>query len=213
MPSIDALASTLTPVLLGFSLSLGLIVAIGAQNAFVLRQGIRREHVLGVVLFCVLADALLIIAGVAGVAEVLASRAWLSRGLALTGALFLAVYGVRALLRAVHPQPLVAVVGGPPQGLRAVMLQAAAFTLLNPHVYVDTVLLVGNLGARQPAGLRPWFVTGAVAGSAVWFALLGAGGRWLAPWFARERAWRLLDLATGATMCVLALRLLSRALT
>lgn len=197
---------------LGLSLSLGLIIAIGAQNAFVLRQGIRREHVLGVVLFCVLADGVLIAAGVAGVAEALGQRAWLGRLLAFAGVAFLAGYGLRALLRAWRPQTLVAAPGGDDPGLRAVLLQAAGFTLLNPHVYLDTVLLVGNLGARQPSELRAWFVAGAVAGSALWFCLLGLGGRWLAPWFARARAWQVLDLLTGATMWVIALRLLPQAL-
>ncbi len=197
------------PFALGFSLSLGLLVAIGAQNAFVLRQAIRRQHVLAVVLWCVLADAVLVIVGVCGVARVLGHSPRLSHALALAGVLFLVAYGARALVHARRPRGLVTAVGAPDPGWRAVMLQAAAFTLLNPHVYLDTVLLVGNLGARQPAGLRVWFVAGAIAASTSWFVLLGFGGRWLAPCFARARAWQILDMLTGTTMCVLALRLLA----
>jgi L-lysine exporter family protein LysE/ArgO len=183
-----------------FLLSLGLIVAIGAQNAFVLRQGLRREHVGGVVLFCALADALLIAAGVLGMAQALGERPLLARALALAGAGFLAVYGWRALRRARHPQQLQAAQGSAGLSRSGAVAQAAAFTLLNPHVYLDTVLLVGSIGAQQPAGLRGWFVAGASAASMVWFGLLGFGARWLAPWFARPRAWQVLDVLIGLTM-------------
>lgn len=131
----------------GLALSLGLIVAIGAQNAFVLRQGLRREHVGAVVLFCAAADALLVAAGVLGMARALGQSPGLARALALAGAVFLAAYGWQALRRARHPHRLSAAEGG--AGLRrgAALAQAAAFTLLNPHVYLDTVLLVGSIGA------------------------------------------------------------------
>jgi L-lysine exporter family protein LysE/ArgO len=187
----------------GFLLSLGLIVAIGAQNAFVLRQGLRREHVGSVVLFCALADALLIAAGVLGMAQALGERPLLARALALAGAGFLAVYGWQALRRARHPQRLQAAQGSAGLSRGAALAQAAAFTLLNPHVYLDTVLLVGSIGAQQPAGVRGWFVAGASAGSMVWFGLLGFGARWLAPWFARPRAWQVLDVLIGLTMWTL----------
>jgi L-lysine exporter family protein LysE/ArgO len=183
-----------------FLLSLGLIVAIGAQNAFVLRQGLRREHVGSVVLFCALADALLIAAGVLGMAQALGERPLLARALALAGAGFLAVYGWQALRRARHPQQLQAARDGAGLSRSGALAQAAAFTLLNPHVYLDTVLLVGSIGAQQPAGLRGWFVAGASAASMVWFGLLGFGARWLAPWFARPRAWQVLDVLIGLTM-------------
>ncbi len=196
----------------GLALSLGLIVAIGAQNAFVLRQGLRREHVGSVVLFCALADAALIAAGVLGMAQALAQSPGLARALALAGAAFLAAYGWRALRRARQPQPLVAAAGG--QGLQrgAALAQAAAFTLLNPHVYLDTVLLVGSIGAQQPPPLRGWFIAGASGASLGWFVLLGYGARWLAPWFARPRSWQVLDGLIGATMFVLAALLLRHAL-
>jgi L-lysine exporter family protein LysE/ArgO len=196
----------------GLALSLGLIVAIGAQNAFVLRQGLRRERVGSVVLFCAVADAALIAAGVLGMAQALGESPRLARALALAGAVFLAVYGWQALRRARHARRLTAAAGG--EGLRqgAAVAQAAAFTLLNPHVYLDTVLLVGSIGAQQPAALRGWFIAGASSASLLWFALLGFGARWMAPWFARPRAWQVLDGLIGLTMFVLSALLVRRAL-
>lgn len=188
----------------GLALSLGLIVAIGAQNAFVLRQGLRREHVGSVVLFCALADAVLIAAGVMGMAKALGESPGLARALALAGAAFLAFYGLQALRRARHSNRLQAAEGGAGLSRTAAVAQAAAFTLLNPHVYLDTVLLVGSIGAQQPAALRWWFVSGASTASALWFGLLGLGARWLAPWFARPRAWQILDGLIGVTMWLLA---------
>ena len=205
MPNHAALLSAVAPAFVqGLSLSLGLIVAIGAQNAFVLRQGLRREHVGSVVAFCALADAVLISAGVMGMAQALGERPDVARVLALAGAAFLAVYGWQALRRARQPHQLRAANGGAGLSLAGALSQAAAFTLLNPHVYLDTVLLVGSIGAQQPAALRPWFVTGACVASLTWFSLLGFGARWLAPWFARPRAWQVLDGLIGLTMWVLA---------
>jgi L-lysine exporter family protein LysE/ArgO len=196
----------------GLALSFGLIVAIGAQNAFVLRQGLRREHVGSVVLFCAAADAVLIAAGVLGMAQALGQSPNLARALALAGAVFLAVYGWQALRRARQEQRLAVGEAGSALKLGAAVAQAAAFTLLNPHVYLDTVLLVGSIGAQQPAGLQGWFSAGAGAASLAWFALLGFGARWLAPWFARPRAWQLLDGLIGVTMFVLSALLVRHAL-
>jgi L-lysine exporter family protein LysE/ArgO len=184
-------------------LSLGLIVAIGAQNAFVLRQGLRREHVGSVVAFCAVADAVLITAGVFGMAQALGDRPMLARGLALGGAVFLAVYGWRALQRARQISALDVTASGQTLSRGAALAQAAAFTLLNPHVYLDTVLLVGSIGAQQPAPLQGWFAAGASTASLLWFGALGFGARWLAPWFARPRAWQVLDALIGVTMWVL----------
>lgn len=211
------LSTTTTPhvfsvFLQGMTLGLGLIVAIGSQNAFVLRQGLRREHVGAIVLFCALADAALIAAGVLGMASALGQRPMLATALALGGAVFLAVYGWQALRRARRPQQLRAAAGGNALGLGAILAQAAAFTLLNPHVYLDTVLLVGSIGAQQPGALRGCFIGGASAASLLWFASLGYGARWLAPWFARPRAWQVLDGLIGATMFVLSALLLRHAL-
>jgi L-lysine exporter family protein LysE/ArgO len=187
----------------GLILSLGLIVAIGAQNAFVLRQGLRREHVGSVVAFCAVADALLITAGVFGMAQALGDRPMLARGLALGGAAFLAVYGWRALQRARQISALDVTASGQTLSRGAALAQAAAFTLLNPHVYLDAVLLVGSIGAQQPAPFQAWFAAGASTASLLWFSALGFGARWLAPWFARPRAWQVLDALIGLTMWVL----------
>jgi L-lysine exporter family protein LysE/ArgO len=196
----------------GLLLSLGLIVAIGAQNAFVLRQGLRREHVGAVVLFCALADTVLITAGVLGMGRAIGDRPLLARAMALAGALFLAAYAWRAWQRSRRPQQLQAADGDSRAGRAAVLAQAVAFTLLNPHVYLDTVLLVGSVGAQQAPTLRGWFIAGSAAASALWFGALGYGARWLAPLFARPRAWQVLDGLIALTMAVLSLLLLRMAL-
>lgn len=195
----------------GLALSFGLIVAIGAQNAFVLRQGLRREHVGIVVLFCAVADAVLITAGVFGMAEALGGRPDWARALALGGAAFLAWYGWKALMRMRKPDGLQAASGGEGLSMLAAVMQAAAFTLLNPHVYLDTVLLVGSIGAQQPSPLQGWFVAGAAIASATWFSLLGFGARWITPWFAHPRAWQVLDGLIGLTMWLLSALMVSHA--
>jgi len=206
------MAEAAWPVFLqGLALGLGLIVAIGAQNAFVLRQGLRREHVGSIVLFCAVADATLITAGVLGMAQALGERPQLARALALAGAAFLAWYGWQALLRARRGGQLHATAGEAGLSLCQALAQAAAFTLLNPHVYLDTVLLVGSVGAQQAPQHQGWFIAGASTASIAWFSLLGLGARWLAPWFARPRAWQVLDGLIGATMWVLSALLLRHA--
>ncbi len=195
----------------GFALSATLIIAIGAQNSFVLRQGLRREHVVAIVVFCALADLALISAGVAGLARVLGKAQSLTMALTIAGTLFLLWYGLRALRRAFQPQALRAA-SGTRVSLRGAVAQAAAFTFLNPHVYLDTVLLVGSIGARQPADARLWFVGGAALASGAWFAALGFGARLLAPLFSRPRAWQVLDILVGATMLVLAAGLVHQTL-
>lgn len=187
-------------------------MAIGAQNAFVLRQGLRREHVGSVVLFCALADAMLITAGVFGMAQALGGNPGFARALALAGAAFLAAYGWQAIRRAQLSNLLQTAESGTGLRLAAVITQAAAFTLLNPHVYLDTVLLVGSIGAQQPPALRPWFVAGASFASLSWFGLLGFGARCLAPWFARPKSWQMLDYLIGLTMWVLAISLVRHSL-
>lgn len=209
-PPVSSLAF---PVFLqGLALSLGLIVAIGAQNAFVLRQGLRREHVGSIVLFCAMADALLISAGVMGMAQALGESPGVARALAIAGAIFLAAYGWQALRRARQSQQLTAPEVGASLSRAGALAQAAAFTLLNPHVYLDTVLLLGSIGAQQPAALRGWFLVGACGASLFWFSLLGFGSRWLAPLFARPRAWQVLDGLIALTMFVLAALLVQHVL-
>jgi L-lysine exporter family protein LysE/ArgO len=195
----------------GFALSATLIIAIGAQNAFVLRQGLRREHVAAIVAFCALADLALISAGVAGLAKILGDVPTLTLGLTIAGALFLSGYGVLALRRAFQPRSMQAADSGG-VSLRAAVAQAAAFTFFNPHVYLDTVLLMGSMGARQPPDSRLWFVGGAALASGGWFVALGFGARLLVPLFARPRAWQVLDVGVGATMLALAAALVHQSL-
>ncbi|WP_310386794.1 LysE/ArgO family amino acid transporter [Roseateles sp.] len=195
----------------GLLLGTSLIIAIGAQNAFVLRQGLRREHVTAIVLACGLADALLMAAGVFGLASLINAQPMLTRLLTWAGALFLSGYGLRALWRARRPGADLHAALGPRLSLRQALLQLAGFTFLNPHVYLDTVLLVGAVGAQQQEQtLRLAFMVGAASGSFLWFALLGYGARWLAPWFARPRAWQILDGLIGLTMLALAAMLLMK---
>ncbi|WP_043151725.1 LysE/ArgO family amino acid transporter [Sphingobium sp. Ant17] len=197
------------PFLSGFLLSAALIMAIGAQNLFVLRQGLKREHVGPVVLFCGSADALLIVAGVAGVGAFLAAIPQLTLILTIGGAVFLGWYGVKALRRMAAPETM-AVTSNGSISLGGAMAATAGFTFLNPHVYLDTVLLMGAAGSAQPAALRPIFVAGAVSASFTWFAALGYGARLLVPLFARPMAWRVLDAIVGITMLSLAASLLMR---
>ena len=192
----------------GLFLGGSLIVAIGAQNAFVLRQGLRREHVPMVVALCAVLDAALISIGVGGLAASVGERRGALDALAVVGAAFLAWYGAAALRRALAPQTLQAQAAGHAQPMRRVLAQTLGVTLLNPHVYLDTVLLVGAIGAQQPAGMKTVFVAGAATASAAWFASLGFGARLLAPAFARPLAWRLLGAAVAATMWAIAARLL-----
>ena len=206
-----SLSAELAAAATGLALGATLIIAIGAQNAFVLRQGLRREHVGAIVLLCAAADALLMAAGVAGLAQVMGQRPGLAWVLTAGGAAFLIVYGVQALRRALHPVALHADKGSAALTLLQALAQTAAFTLLNPPGYLDTVVLVGSVGAQQGA-YRWWFAAGAALSSAVWFTALGYGARWLAPLFEKPRAWQVLDGLIGVVMLglagLLALRLL-----
>ena len=183
----------------GFLAGAALIVAIGAQNAFVLRQGIRREHALPIVLVCAGADALLIAAGVAGFGALIRSAPTLLSVARYGGALFLLVYGAMAARRALRPQTMQV---DPSVGasLGAAMAACLAFTFLNPHVYLDTVILLGSLASQRPGAGRWAFASGAAAASAVWFCGLGYGARLLAPLFMNPVAWRLLDLLIALIM-------------
>lgn len=188
----------------GFSLSLSLIAAIGAQNTFVLRQGLRREHVATVVGVCVLLDALLMGVGIGGIAATLGEHPLWLQAIGLAGAAALFVYGCMALKRALHPSVLHASAHGATLSTQRVIGQALSISLLNPHVYLDTVVLVGSVGAQQGDGGRVLFWLGAASASAVWFASLGFGARVLTPLFERPVAWRWLDLGVAAIMFSLA---------
>jgi L-lysine exporter family protein LysE/ArgO len=191
----------------GFLLGASLIIAIGAQNAFVLRQGLLRRHVFVVCLICALSDAVLITAGVAGLGTLIAASPELITAVSIGGALFLFVYGWRALRRAMHPQALEASAddGG---NLRRAVLACLAFTWLNPHVYLDTVVLLGSLSARYEGSARIAFGVGAALSSFVWFFGLGYGARWLQPVFAKPRAWQALDLVIAMVMTWIGVSLL-----
>ncbi|MDF1484317.1 LysE family transporter [Ramlibacter sp. H39-3-26] len=195
----------------GFAVCLSLIVAIGAQNLMVLRQGLLRRHVGASVAFCTVADVTLALCGVAGVARVLEGRADWAAWLSAAGGMFLLGYGALALRRAWRGGSAAMADGAGTARLRTVLAQLAAFTLLNPHVYFDTLVIIGPLGARQPGVLKGVFVAGVGSASLLWFAALGYGARVLRPWFARPAAWRVLDAATGGMMLGLAAWLMAGA--
>lgn len=194
----------LSVMLAGTGLSLSLIAAIGAQNAFVLRQGLRREHVLAVVLFCALSDAVLIAAGIAGIGHASDRAPWLVPMLKWGGVAFLAVYGARALRAAWQGGAALRSAGGGTAALGRTLVLLAAITWANPHVYLDTVVLLGSLAAQYPG--QEWvFGLGAVLGSFLFFFTLGYGARLLSPLFARPGAWRVLDAGVAAVMWTIAL--------
>lgn len=201
--------SILATFLTGFAISAALIMAIGAQNLFVLRQGLKREHVGPIVLFCGCADALLIAAGVGGVGALLGAVPKLTMALTIGGAAFLACYGIKAFQRMMAPEAL-SVTAPVRITLGSALGATAAFTFLNPHVYLDTVLLMGAAGSAQQPELRPVFVVGGATASISWFAALGYGARILTPIFSRPVAWKVLDAIVGVVMLVLAASLVGR---
>ncbi|MFG3254770.1 LysE/ArgO family amino acid transporter [Streptomyces sp. NPDC048172] len=204
------MGTTLAAGATGFGTGLSLIVAIGSQNAFVLRQGIRREAVLGVVVLCALSDAALITAGVAGVGAVVEAWPPLLTLVGLAGGGFLLTYAVLAARRALRPEAMTAE-GGTASSRRAALLTCAALTWLNPHVYLDTVLLLGSVANGH--GDERWvFGAGAVLGSVVWFAALGYGARLLTGFFARPASWRALDAVIAVTMAAIGTTLIAGAL-
>lgn len=194
-----------SPLLIGFLACFALIAAIGAQNAYVLRQGIRGEHVLPLVVLCATSDAVLISAGIAGVGALVSAHPGALAVAKYGGAVFLLCYGLLAAKRAWRPSVLTPADAGPTRLLPA-LATCAALTFLNPHVYLDTVVLLGALANEQGDG-RWLFGMGAVAASAVWFTGLGFGARRLAGVFATPRAWRLLDGVIAATMVALGVSL------
>jgi L-lysine exporter family protein LysE/ArgO len=194
------------PLLAGFLLGLGLILPIGAQNAFVLRLGLRGEHVLAVCLTCALSDAVLILAGVSGFAQLSARVPWAETVLLYGGVAFLLAYGARSFMAAFGSASLRASEGAP-AGLGRVVLTCLALTWLNPHVYLDTVVLIGSISTRFDEG-KGLFAAGAMLASFVFFFSLGFGARLLKPLFARPVTWRVLDVAIGLVMWATAARLL-----
>ncbi|KFX60965.1 LysE/ArgO family amino acid transporter [Paraburkholderia fungorum] len=195
----------------GAALCASLIVTIGAQNAFVLRQGIMRSHVGKIVALCALSDFILIGAGVGGASVLVERYPVFVHTMLYVGLAYLAWFGINALRRAVRPGHAVldanagsAAGTAPSQRAMPIILMTLAFTWLNPHVYLDTFLLIGTAGAREPDGARVAFALGAMAVSGVWFIGLGYGARALAPLFRRATAWRVLDGAIGSMVLLLA---------
>jgi len=214
----------LSSVLAGLGLGLSLIIAIGAQNMFVLRQGLRREHILTVVLICTASDAVLILLGVSGIGLALQALPWLVEAVRWLGAAFLLVYAALAARRAIRPTgealhaastaPSNSPVGGGAvttatrtgTALAPIVLTCLALTWLNPHVYLDTVFLLGTVANSHGDG-RWAFALGAVCASALWFFGLGFGARLLGRWLATPRAWRIVDGVIAVIMAALAVNL------
>ncbi|VAV88526.1 Arginine exporter protein ArgO [hydrothermal vent metagenome] len=188
----------------GFALGLSLILAIGSQNAFVLRQGLRREHVLLVVLTCAISDAFLVTAGVMGFGGLAKAFPWLEHVMRIGGAFFLFLYGLKNLRSAWRGGEILE--AGPKAGsARSAFLTCMALTWLNPHVYLDTVVLLGSISSQYDHRLA--FGIGAVTASFLFFFTLGFGARVLDPLFRRPESWRVLDLIVGLTMWAIALKL------
>lgn len=201
-------ANFLAPVLMGLGTSLSLIVAIGAQNAYILKQGIIGRFIWPIVLFCIFSDALLIGLGVLGIGALADSAVWVLEVLRWGGGLFLVVYGLFAARRALCPSVLtVTSKESGPQTLAKALLLAAAMTYLNPHTYLDTIVFIGGLAAQQ-GDSRWFFYAGAVAGSVLWFTFLASCSRFLRSVFANPKAWRVLDAGIAALMFFLAYQII-----
>ncbi|MCR4378355.1 MAG: LysE/ArgO family amino acid transporter [Rhodospirillales bacterium] len=196
----------------GLGLGAGLIIAIGAQNAYVLRQGLKREHHLGIAAVCALSDALLITLGGAGVGTLIASTPVLASGAAALGAAFLLVYGALAFRRAWVGEALNNGSDAPPaRTLKSALLTALAFSLLNPHALLDTVVLLGSISGQYAWDARVWFLTGAMIASFTWFFTLAFAAGYLAPLFRKPNTWRILDGLIGCVMWAIAASLLNGA--
>ena len=191
----------------GMGLGGSLIVAIGSQNAYLLRQALKREFVLVCVAICVLCDVVLIGAGVAGMGELITQAPSLLLLIKLAGAAFLGWYGLRAARSALQPGSMQAQADSGASERRTVVAAMLAFSLLNPHVYLDTVVLLGSIGGQQAGWGRWYFAAGAMLASLLWFTSLGFGARYLTPVFARPRAWQILDGVIALVMWSLAISL------
>jgi L-lysine exporter family protein LysE/ArgO len=190
----------------GLLTGLSLIIAIGAQNAYLLRQGLRRAYVGRVVAVCTVSDFALIIAGVSGIGVIVQHAGWALNAVRWFGVVFLAWYGMSSAWRARHPSALAATAGDPGEGAKA-LRRIMALTWLNPHVYLDTVVLLGSVANAHGSHGRWWFAVGACVASTLWFTGLGFGARLAAGLLATPRAWQVLDLLIAATMLGIAVKL------
>ena len=198
---------TLPVFFAGLSMGLSLIVAIGAQNAFVLRQGLKGEHVFTVCLACAVSDAILITLGVAGFGKLIAWLPWLGPVMRYGGAAFLIWYGGKSLWSALRSTGALATVEAPPAPMGKTVLACLAITWLNPHVYLDTLVLLGSISTQFPSG-QVAFGLGAMTASFLFFFALGYGAGWLRPLFAKPQAWRVLEFAIAVVMGSIAVKLL-----
>ena len=203
------LDSTLLPALLGLGTGLALIIAIGAQNAYVLRLGIagRLRIVAVVVAICALSDALLIAAGVLGIGVVIEKAPIALVVIRILGSGFLIVYGLMAARRVFRPQTLEPAGQQGSISMKTAALTTLALTWLNPHVYLDTIVFLGSVANQQGADERWWWAAGAMTGSLLWFSVLGFGARLLRPFFARPNSWRILDAVIAVVMLALGIRM------
>lgn len=191
----------------GLSLGFSLILAIGAQNAFVLRQGLKKQHVFLVFIICAVSDALLITAGVAGFASVIKQMPWLEPLARYAGVAFLVVYGAKSLWHAIKSSERLSASDQEVASAIKVALTCLAFTWLNPHVYLDTVFLLGAISTQYP-GQQVEFALGGVSASFLFFATLAYGARLLAPIFEKPMAWRVFDIIIAIVMWLIAIKLL-----
>lgn len=196
-----------TAFLKGIGLGGGLIVAIGSQNAFLLKQALKREFVLTCVAICIVCDVVLIAAGVAGMGQLITAAPLLLLWLKIAGAAFLGWYGVRAARSALKPAALLTGDAAPVASQGAIVAAMLAFSLLNPHVYLDTVILLGSIGGQQAGNGRLYFALGAMLASVLWFSSLGLGARYLAPVFSRPFSWQILDGVIAVVMWAIAISL------
>ena len=197
----------LNAILAGFALGGGLIVAIGAQNAFVIRQGVLNAHIFWICLFCAVSDAVLIWSGVYGMGVVVQTLPWFIPVLTYGGAAFLIWYGVKAFKRVLNPTALDQE-GKTTSSLFMALASCAAFTWLNPHVYLDTVILVGSIANSRPQGEQAFFALGATLASFIWFFAIGYGAKALRKPLSKPLVWRGIDLVIALIMFYLAYKLL-----
>ncbi|MBY3580967.1 amino acid transporter [Rhizobium bangladeshense] len=191
----------------GLMMGLSLIVAIGAQNAFILRQGLRNEHVFAVCLACALSDAALIVLGVTSLQRIAGLLPWLDPVMRYGGATFLAWYGAKSLYSALRSSAALTVAAAETASFSRTLVTCLALTWLNPHVYLDTVVLLGTISTRYP-GEQASFALGAVTGSFLFFFSLGYGATWLRPIFSKPSSWRMLETLVAATMWIIAFKLI-----
>lgn len=202
-------STSMLPFVKGCGTGAGLIIAIGAQNAFVLKQGIMKSHVFIVALLCAIIDAVLIALGVGGLGKLITSVPYLLDITKYGGAVFLFYYGFRAFRSAyVAGQGLQIDESFEHPTLKVTILTLLAMSLLNPHVYLDTVVLLGSIGAQFEELERALFAIGAMVASFLWFFSLAYGASYFAPLFKKPRAWRILDICVGVIMWVIAISLL-----